>query len=117
MKSAESYILNQPENFREILFNLQVVIEKCIPNNLQLFYKWKLPFYYYKGKPFCYFNVNHKNKYVDLGIVNGFELANTSTKLISEKRSKMKSLRYYSLEELDNELLVAVLIESLSLLK
>ncbi len=117
MKPAEIYILNQQENFREILYNLQVVIEKCIPNDLQLLYKWKLPFYYYKGKPFCYFNVSYKNNYVDLGIFNGYELTNTSTKLISENRSMMKSLRYYSLEELDNELLVEILEESLLLLK
>ena len=28
MKPAEEYILNQPELYREILLNLQVIIEK-----------------------------------------------------------------------------------------
>lgn len=99
MKPAEEYILNQPEHYRSIIFNLQIIIENQIPD-LELLYKWKIPFYYYKGKPFCFLNVSHKKKFVDLGIVKGFEIKIHKEHLISENRSIMKSLRYYSVKKL-----------------
>lgn len=110
MKPAEEYILNQPEPYRSILFNLQIIIESQIPE-VELVYKWKIPFYYYKGKPFCYFNASHKRYYVDLGIVKGFQLTIHQDKLISEKRSIMKSLRYFSADEIDTSVLVEILQE------
>jgi len=110
MKPVEEYILNQPEPYRSIIFNLQILIENQIPD-LELLYKWKIPFYYYKGKPFCFINVSHKRKYVDLGIVKGFEIKIHNENLISENRSSMKSLRYYSLEEIDNKILIEIIQE------
>ena len=47
--------------------------------------------------------------YVDLGIVKGFQLTIHQDKLIAEKRSIMKSLRYYSVDEIDNSVLVDIL--------
>jgi hypothetical protein len=110
MKPAEEYILNQPEHYRSIIFNLQIIIENQIPD-LELLYKWKIPFYYYKGKPFCFLNVSHKKKFVDLGIVKGFEIKIHKEHLISENRSIMKSLRYYSVEEIDNTVLLEIIQE------
>ena len=107
MKPAEEYILNQAEPFRSIIFNLQIVIENQIPE-LELLYKWRMPFYYYKGKPFCFINVNHKKKFVDLGIVKGFQLTIYHDRLVSENRKKKKTLRYYSLNEIDNDVLTAI---------
>lgn len=110
MKPAEEYILNQPEPYRSIIFNLQIIIENQVPD-LELLYKWKIPFYYYKSKPFCFINVSHKRKYVDLGIVKGFEIKNHQEHLISENRSIMKSLRYSSLDEIDTTNLVEIIQE------
>lgn len=81
MKPAEEYILNQAEPFQSIIFNLQIVIENQIPE-LELLYKWRMPFYYYKEKPFCFINVSHKKKFVDLGIVKGFQLTIYQDKLV-----------------------------------
>lgn len=114
MKPAEEYILNQPESYRSILFNLQIIIEGQIPE-LELLFKWKIPFYYFKGKPFCFFNVSHKRKYVDLVIVKGFQLTIHQDKLISEKRSIMKSLRYYNDEEIENAVLIEIIKELVKL--
>jgi hypothetical protein len=110
MKPAEEYILNQLEPYRSIIFDLQIVIQSQIPN-LELLYKWKIPFYYYRGKPFCFINVSHKRKYVDLGIVKGFQIKNHQEHLISENRSIMKSLRFSSLEEIDNKILIEIIQE------
>lgn len=114
MKLAEEYILSQPEPYRSIIFNLQIIIENEIPN-LELHYKWKVPFYYFRGKPFCFINVSRKRKYVDLGIVKGFQINNHQEFLISDKRTSMKSLRYCSIADINCTILKEV-IQELSIL-
>jgi hypothetical protein len=116
MKPAEIYILNQPELYRDILLNLQIIIENTIPG-LTLEYKWKIPYYYYKGKPFCFLNASHKNKYVDIGINKGYQLKNNLDVLIGDKRTIFKSLRYFSLDDIDAKILKEVILESVKLYK
>ena len=114
MKPAEEYILNQPEKYRDIILNLQIIIENQIPE-LELLFKWKIPYYYYNGKPFCFINASHKGKYVDLAFNKGFQLQQHQAFLISENRTTFKSLRYFSLEEINFERLTDLLIEQKSL--
>lgn len=111
MKPAELYILNQPEPYRSILLHLQVVVEHSVPE-LQLFYKWKIPFYYLNGKPFCYFNASHKKRFVDVAFMKGFQLDIHQDILVGEGRSLVKSLRYTSLETIDTDVLAAVILAS-----
>lgn len=59
MKPVEVYILNQPEAYRSILLHVQAVIEHTLPE-IKLQFKFKIPFYYYKDKPFVYLNATHK---------------------------------------------------------
>ena len=114
MNPAAEYILKQPEPYRSILLHLQMVIEQTIPS-LELKYKWKIPFYYYKGKPFCYFNASHKKQYVDVGLVKGKLIKVHTEYLVGEKRKKMVSLRYKSMGEVGNQVLIEVLEEAKSL--
>lgn len=111
MKPAELYILNQPEQYREIILQIQQIVEKEIPE-LELLFKWKLPYYYLNGKGFCFINANHKSKYVDIAFNSGYQLQNNVDYLIGEKRNTFKSLRYKSIEEIDFKILVAVLQEA-----
>lgn len=111
MKPAEVYILNQPEIFRDILLNLQVGIENAIPE-LELFFKWKIPYYYYNGKPFCFLNANQKGKFVDVAFNKGFQLQNNLQVLIGDKRNTFKSLRYFSLVEVNIDILNSVIEEA-----
>jgi len=55
MKPAEVYILNQPEPYKGILLHLQLLIEGAF-TDVELKYKYKIPFYYLNNKPFCYLN-------------------------------------------------------------
>lgn len=59
MKPAEAYILNQPEPLKSMLMHLQILIENNFPE-VDLQFKWKIPFYYLKDKPFCYLNASKK---------------------------------------------------------
>ena len=112
MNPAENYILNQPEPYRSILLHLQAIIEKAIPE-AELLYKWRLPFYYLNGKQaFCY--MNFSKKYVDLVFWHGAHLTRHTEHLVSEGRKHMKSLRYYTIEEIEHAILLEVLQEAYS---
>lgn len=114
MKPAEEYILNQPELYKEILLNLQVIIENELPEAI-LFFKWKIPYYYVNGKPFCFLNASHKGKFVDLAFNKGYQLQNHLEFLIGEKRNTFKSLRYFSLDEINVSILKEIISEAYSL--
>ena len=110
MKPAEQYILKQEEPFRSILLHLQVLIEVNFPET-ELLYKWKLPFYYLKNKPLCYFNTTKKG-YVDVGFYSKTTLKNYNELLVTEKRKAVKSLRFSNLEEINEQVLQSVLLEA-----
>ncbi|GHC61283.1 DUF1801 domain-containing protein [Ulvibacter litoralis] len=112
MNPAEQYILNQSEPYRSVLLHLQVVIKSVVPT-AELLYKYRIPFYYIEGKqPFCYLNVT--KGYVDLCFWHGTHLTQHTSALVSEGRKHMKSLRYKSLSEIDETILIAVLTEAYS---
>lgn len=108
MKPAENYILNQPEPYRGILLHLQFMIETTLPE-VELKFKWNIPCFYIGKSPICYMNASHKNKYVDLGFWNSAHLTKHIDVLVSEKRKVVRSLRYSTLEEIDNQILTDVL--------
>ena len=108
MNPAEKYILDQSEPFKSILLQLQILVETTLPE-LELKYKWRVPYYYLDGNPFCFFNVT--KGYVDVGFWASSHLQGFDTYLVSEKRKVMKSLRYFSLDEINQEILVEILIE------
>lgn len=108
MNPAEDYIINQEEPFKSILMQLQVLVETSVPN-LELKYKYRLPFYYLNGKPFCYFNVSRKKGYVDVGFWSSAHLGVHLDKMVTEGRKVMRSLRYHNLNDIDAEVFVAVI--------
>ncbi|WGH77121.1 DUF1801 domain-containing protein [Tenacibaculum tangerinum] len=110
MKPAEAYILEQPEPYRSILLHLQVLIESSF-QNLELQYKWKIPVYYSHGKPLCYLNASHKKGFVDVGFWAKGILQDFDAFLVSEGRTVVKSLRYSSVEEIDEKILLQVIQE------
>ena len=109
MKPAEAYILKQSEPFRAIMMHLQAVIEYTLPV-AELKYKWKLPCYYIGKRPICY--INQSKDYVDVGFWHSAHLSKKfDSYLVSENRKIVKSLRYKTLEEVDVDVLIAILKE------
>jgi len=109
MNPAEDYILKQDESFRSILLHLQVVIETTIPD-VELMYKWRVPFYYIGKAPICYLNVT--KGYVDVGFWAGRHFTQHLAILVGDKRKYVKSLRYRSLDEIDQKILTDILKEA-----
>lgn len=115
LKPTELYILNQPEKYRNILLHIIAVVEHTLPE-VTLEYKWGIPYFYYKKKPFCYLNASHKHQFVDVGFAKGFQLKNNQEYLVADKgRNTIKSLRYSTLEKIDNAILISVIEESKTL--
>ena len=113
MNPAEAYILDQPEPFKSILLQLQVFVESTVPD-VELKYKYRIPFYYLGGKPFCYLNASAKKGYVDVGFWSSAHLTVHLDKMVAEGRKVMKSLRYHQPEEIDAEVIVAILEDASS---
>ena len=109
MNPAEEYILNAAEPYRSMLLHLQLTIERTIPG-LDLKFKYKIPFYYCEERPFCY--LNQAKDYVDLGFWNAAHLTKHLELLTTDGRKLMRSLRYRTLEEIDEQVLAAVLLNA-----
>nr|WP_321411327.1 DUF1801 domain-containing protein [uncultured Allomuricauda sp.] len=114
MNPAEIYILDQKEPFRSILLHLKAVIESVVPD-VDMKYKWSIPCFYAGKQPICYLNVSQKGKYVDIAFWNSAHLTLHLEKMVTQNRKVVKSLRYCTLEEIDQEVLVDVLQECCSL--
>jgi hypothetical protein len=112
VKPAEKYILDQPEPFRSILMHLQMIIERTVPD-AELRFKWKVPFYYVGKRPICYLNCT--KGYVDLGFWNSVYLTVNVEHMTTAGRKMMKSLRYKSLEEIKDDILVQILVNAYEL--
>lgn len=106
MNPAEDYILNRPEPYRSILLHLQLVIERTVPE-VDLKFKYRIPFYYIEGRPFCY--LNQTKDYIDVGFWNAAHLTVHLEHMTTAGRKIMRSLRYRSLEEINDTILMEVL--------
>lgn len=110
MKPAELYILNKPEPFKTMLMHLQLLVESTIPE-VTLKFKWKIPVYYIGEKPLCYFNASLKKGFVDVAFWTATDLSKFEKYLVTENRKVVKSLRYFSLEAIDEVVLIEILHE------
>jgi len=114
MNPAEEYILSREEPYRSILLHLKAVIELTIPN-VSLKYKWSIPCFYAENHPICYLNASYKGKFVDIAFWNSAHLTKHIELMYSKKRKVVRSLRYTSLEEINDEVLIEVLQEAYGL--
>lgn len=109
MNPAEAHILKQQEPYKSIYLHLQVIIEHTIPEAV-LLYKWRLPGYYIDKRPICF--INQSKDYVDVGFWHSAHLSEKwNAYLVTEKRKVVKSLRYKTLEEIDDSVFISILKE------
>lgn len=109
MKPAEDYILNQEEPFKSILLHVQLLIEHTCPD-VELKYKWRMPCYYFGTKPFCY--LRQAYDYVDVAFWHSAHVSEKfSPYLESKKRKVVKSLRYKTVEDINDAVFILILKE------
>ncbi|MDY2587862.1 DUF1801 domain-containing protein [Winogradskyella aquimaris] len=112
MHPAEAYILKQEEPYKTILLQLQSIIEAVAPN-AELLYKWRIPFYYNNGIPLCF--LNQSKDYVDLAFWHFDQLEKYSEYFVDANRKSIRSLRYRSVEDINDEIVVYVLQKQLKI--
>nr|WP_321242994.1 DUF1801 domain-containing protein [uncultured Psychroserpens sp.] len=108
MKPAEAYILNQIEPYKSILLHLQILIEHTFVE-AHMEYKWSIPCYYVGTRPICY--LNQSKDYVDVGFWHSAHLTKYTEHMISDNRKVVKSMRYKSLDDIDDVLFINILKE------
>ncbi len=87
IRDIDNYFLQQEEPVKSCLFFLRDYIlsyEKGITEGWQ----YRMPFYFYNGKRFCYLWIQKKNQLPYVGIVDGKLIDHPN--LIQEERTRMK---------------------------
>lgn len=77
------------------------------------YWKYRMPFYYYKEKMFCYFWIDKKTKHPYIGIAKGQYLHHHE--LVKGDRKKMKVLPINPNEDIPIEVVKEILNEAMSL--
>ena len=85
----DQFYLKKEEPFRSCMLGLRDII-LSINDEITPEWKYKIPFFYYKGKMLCYLWIHKKYKQPYIGFVNGNLLIDED--LLVEKRAKMKIL-------------------------
>ncbi|MEQ9592404.1 MAG: DUF1801 domain-containing protein [Cyclobacteriaceae bacterium] len=83
----DEFYLSKDEPIRSCLIAMREFI-KNYDSQITEAWKYRMPFFLYKGKMFCYLWINQKTRQPYVGIVEGKKIDHPS--LIQEKRSRMK---------------------------
>lgn len=83
----DNYYLQHNEPVKSCLFALRTLILNYDANITEV-WKYRMPFFCYKGKMFCYIWVHKKLHLPYIGIVEGKRIKHSA--LILEKRARMK---------------------------
>ncbi len=112
MKELDNYYWQQEEPVKSCLLALRDIILSQDPEVTNE-WKYKVPFFCYKGKMFCYLWLHKKHKQPYLGIVEGQRLH--YPELIAEKRSRIKIMLVDPEKDLPMETIAAILKDALDL--
>ncbi len=117
MQPAEKFIIEQNEPYISIMLYVRQILFKTL-SNIDERFKYRLPFYYYKNKPFCYFNiaksnteVRRKGQFVDVCFIKGNQMTHQSL-VGGNDRKMVKSIPFFTLEEVNPILLENVFNEA-----
>ena len=112
MRPIDTYFLEKNEPVRGCLLYLRnhiIAFDTCITEE----WKYRMPFYCYKGKMLCYLWTDKKNGEPYIGIVDGNKMYRPE--LLLEKRNKMKILPIDSMAEIPIVLINSILSEALAI--
>ena len=114
MRELDNYYLQQEEPAKGCLLALREIILSQ-DKDISAAWKYRMPFFCYKGKILCYLWVDKKLKLPYLGFIEGKWLDHPD--LIIEKRSRIKILRFDPNNDLPIATIETVLEQAISLYK
>lgn len=108
----DNFYFDKEEPIRGCLLSLRELILK---QDLRITAEWKygLPFFYFKGKMYCYLWIHKKYGQPYIGMANGNQLDHPQ--LLTEKRARMKILLIDPNEDLDVAMIESILQQALKL--
>lgn len=113
MKELDNFYLNLQEPDRSVFIALRQLI-LSLDSNLTPEWKYKLPFFYFKGKMFCYLWVHKKFKQPYIGIMDGNQL--DYPELLQEDRKRVKILLVDPSKDIDVKKIKVILKDAIKLL-
>jgi hypothetical protein len=114
IREIDNYFLQKDEPIKSYLLTLRDHILQY-DKNITEAWQYKMPFYFYNGKRFCYLWVHKKYNQPYLGIVDGKEIDHPD--LITEKRARMKIMLFDPLKDVPLKTIHVVLRKTMSLYK
>lgn len=112
MKEIDLYFLHHPEPVKSYLQALREFILKY-NSNISEGWQYRMPFYFYNGKRFCYLWVHKKYNQPYLGIVDGKKIDHPN--LLVEKRARMKIMLFNAEQDIPVKTIRQLLKQVLSL--
>jgi hypothetical protein len=114
IRDIDNYFLEKEEPLKSYLLTLRDYILQY-DKNITEAWQYKMPFYCYKGKRFCYLWVHKKFHQPYLGIVDGKKINHPD--LILENRARMKIMLFDPTKDVPLKTIQAILKTVLSLYK
>lgn len=112
MKETDNYYLQKEEPVKSCLSALRQIILDRNPDITEA-WKYRMPFFCYKGKMFCYLWIDKKTNFPYLGIVEGKRIDHPG--LVQDDRSRMKIIAFDPNEDLPLETILYILDSALLL--
>ena len=112
LSDLDNFYLSKEEPAKSCLLALREIILNY-NKDISAEWKYRMPFFCYKGKMFCYLWMNRKTRVPYLGIVNGNKIEHPD--LIIEKRSRMKIMLFDPNKDLPVKKIQLILSKALQL--
>lgn len=96
MLYINEYIERQTIENQSILYLLRDVILN-FDDEVEEKFKYKIPYYHYRGKSFCYLNI--KNDQVELGLINGNQMHDEFNILQNHHLKSIRHLQFNNIDE------------------
>jgi hypothetical protein len=114
ISDLDNFYLQHPEPVNECLLALRSIILKQ-DTHVTAEWKYRMPFFCYKGKMFCYLWVHKTLHQPYIGIVEGKRINHTD--LLIEKRSRIKIMLFDPDKDLPVEAIESILQQAIDLYK
>jgi len=112
ISDLDNFYLQHSEPVNSCLLALRGIILKQ-DSNITAEWKYRMPFFCYKGKMFCYLWVHKTSHQPYIGIVEGKRIDHPN--LIIEKRSRMKIMQFDPNQDLPVDTIEGILKQALDL--
>jgi len=117
MKPVDEYFFSQKEPYQSIMLYVRSVILNTLPE-VEEKYSYRIPFYNIDKKPMVYLNILKGKNYVDVAFVQGILLEEKFPILKNDNnRKQVRSIQLKTLEDLDQENFIVLLLEASQLLR